>query len=225
MKILNHGSLVLVDSMGNDMSIVRSARVSYDAEARTGEDAGKDAKLINYLMKNKHTTPFEAVTLTFEIKCPIFVTRQVHRHRTFSYNEISARYSVLPAEFYVPEVSQITSQSKANKQQRTDEVLPNAEALQHAILSSCHDAHNLYNRLIREGCPRELARGVLPVNTYTKFFMTGNLLNFFKFIALRSHPHAQYEVAVYSDAMLVMIEEIAPIATAAFKEHWLGEQV
>src|SRR5687768_15107954 len=126
-SVLDHGFIRLVDSMGSDLSVVRSARVSYDAEWRTGEDEGKDAKLINYLMKNRHTSPFESVTFTFEVKAPIFVFRQWHRHRTWSFNEVSARYSELPEEFYVPAVEQITTQSTSNKQMRTDEQHPAAE--------------------------------------------------------------------------------------------------
>ena len=102
MKVLDHGYVRLVDHMGSDLSVVRAARVSYDADWRTGEDEGKDAKLIHYLMKNHHTSPFESVTFTFEVKAPIFVFRQWHRHRTWAFNEVSARYSKLPEEFYVP---------------------------------------------------------------------------------------------------------------------------
>lgn len=220
-KLLNHGLVRLVDSMGSDLSIVRSARVSYDAAWRAGEDEGKDAKLLDYLLKNKHTSPFECVTFTFEVKAPIFVLRQWHRHRTFSFSEISARYSVLPEEYYIPEVSQITGQSKSNKQQRTDDEHPESEAIQDAISRSCAASFEAYHALIAKGCPRELARGVLPVNTYSHMFATVNLLNLFKFLSLRIHPHAQYEIQVYAEAMLGLIEPIVPHSVAAFKEHWL----
>lgn len=125
-NVLDHGFVRLVDSMGSDLSIIRSARVSYDAEWRTGEDEGKDEKLIRYLWKNNHVSPFESVTFTFEIAGPIFVIRQWQRHR-WSYNEVSARYSELPEEFYVPEPRHITTQSSNNKQMRTDEQHKNAE--------------------------------------------------------------------------------------------------
>ena len=128
-NLLDHGIMRMVDHMGNDLSIVRNARVSYDAEWRAGNDKGSDEKLINYLYKNKHSTPFESVTVTFEVKAPIFVFRQWHRHRTQSYNELSARYKELPEEFYVPEIEQITTQSKDNKQMRTDEIHPKAKQL------------------------------------------------------------------------------------------------
>lgn len=220
-KLLNHGHLRLVESMGSDLSVVRNARVSYDAEWRSGEDEGKDAKLIDYLVKNKHTSPLESVTFTFDVKAPIFVYRQWHRHRTWAYNEISARYSELPEEYYVPEISQITGQSTTNKQMRTDEVHPMAAEYQRAIADQCATAFSLYKRMIAGGCPRELARGVLPLNTYSHMFGTVNLLNLMKFIQLRNHNHAQYEIRVYAQAMLDLIRPVVPIATAAFERHWL----
>lgn len=219
-KLLNHGYVRLVDHMGNDLSVVRSARVSYDAELRTGEDAGKDAKLINYLLKNRHTSPFESVTFTFEVKLPIFVVRQWQRHRMQSYSEISARYSELPDEYYVPELAHITTQSVANKQQRTDQENDNAFLIQSVIANTNRQSFIEYSKLISLGCPRELARGVLPVNTYTKMFATVNLLNLFKFIQLRDHAHSQYEIQVYAKAMLELITPIVPECVAAFKEHW-----
>lgn len=217
-KLLDHGYVRLFENMGNDLSIVRNARGSYDAEWRTGEDEGKDAKLIHYLMKNRHTSPFEAVTFTFQVKAPIFVFRQWHRHRTWSFNEISARYAELPEEFYVPDVSKITSQSKNNKQQRTDTPLHNADRINEMIAYSCKNAFGYYKILIADGCPRELARGVLPVNTYSKMFATVNLHNLLGFIRLRDHSHAQWEMQVYAKAMLELIRDIVPVAVAAFEE-------
>lgn len=216
-NVLNHGTIRLVDHMGSDLSVVRSARVSYDAEWRTGEDEGKDAKLINYLMKNRHTSPFESVTFTFEVKAPIFVFRQWHRHRTWSFNEISARYSELPEEFYVPELDKITTQSVNNKQQRTTEQLASAEHCRSIIETSCRGAFIEYQNLLTQGCPRELARGVLPVNTYSKMFATVDLHNLLGFIRLRDHSHAQYEIMVYAKAMLELIKPIVPISVAAFE--------
>jgi thymidylate synthase (FAD) len=216
-KILDHGLVRLVDHMGSDLSIVRSARVSYDADWRAGEDEGSDRKLINYLMRNRHTTPFESVQVTFEIKAPIFVFRQWHRHRTFSYNEVSARYTALPAEYYVPEVAQITTQSTSNKQMRTDEQHSMAAAIQEVIRTQSRQAHEVYHVLIKKGCPRELARSVLPVNTYSHMFCSVSLHNLFNFLRLRLHSHAQYEIRVYAEAMLNLIEPIAPVAVGAFK--------
>jgi thymidylate synthase (FAD) len=221
-KLLDHGHVRLVESMGSDLSIVRNARVSYDAEWRAGEDAGKDAKLINYLLKNKHTSPFEACVFTFDVKAPIFVFRQWHRHRTWAFNEISARYSALPAEFYVPDIDQITTQSTTNKQMRTAEQNENASHISEAIRLQSEAAFATYKALIEKSCPRELARSVLPVGTYSHMFGTVNLLNLFKFLQLRLHPHAQYEIRVYAEAMLELIEPVVPVAVAAFREHVLA---
>lgn len=216
--LLDHGFVRLVDHMGSDLSIVRNARVSYDAEWRAGEDEGSDARLINYLYNHGHNTPFEAVTLTFDVKAPIFVFRQWHRHRTQSYNELSARYRELPEEFYIPEASQITTQSTDNKQMRTDEVHPQAEQFRRTMANHNATAFRHYKQMIADGCPRELARSVLPVSTYSHMFATMNLNNLFKFLAERLHPHAQYEIRVYAEAMLKLIEPVAPVAVAAFKK-------
>lgn len=216
-QCLNHGHVRLVEHMGSDLSIVRNARVSYNAEWRSGEDEDKDRRLIHYLWRNRHTSPFEAVVFTFDIKCPIFVARQWHRHRTWAYNEISARYAALPDEFYVPDLDKITTQSTSNKQMRTDEQHPLAASIAATIHDECEHSHIVYNELIQSGTPRELARGVLPVNTYTHFFGTVNLNNLFKFISLRSHEHAQYEIRVYSDAILELIEPVVPIAVEAYR--------
>lgn len=217
-QVLDHGLVRLVDHMGNDLSIVRAARVSYDADWRTGEDEGKDEKLIAYLMKNHHTSPFEAVTFTFEVKAPLFVFRQWHRHRTWSYNEVSARYSELPEEFYVPELSDITHQSESNKQMRTSQQHDNALLMQSYMRKSMMDAFALYKELLAQGCPRELARSVLPCSTYSRMFATVDLHNLFHFLRLRLHEHAQKEIRVYAEAMLELVEPIVPYAVAAFKE-------
>lgn len=217
-QVLDHGLVRLVDHMGNDLSIIRAARVSYDADWRTGEDEGKDEKLIAYLMKNHHTSPFEAVTFTFEVKAPLFVFRQWHRHRTWSYNEVSARYSELPEEFYVPELSDITTQSTSNKQMRTDAQHPQAVLMQSYMRKSMMDAFALYKELLAQGCPRELARSVLPTSTYSRMFATVDLHNLFHFLRLRLHEHAQKEIRVYAEAMLELVEPIVPYAVAAFKE-------
>lgn len=221
--VLDHGFVRLVDHMGSDLSIVRNARVSYDADWRAGEDKGSDTRLINYLYKNGHNTPFEAVTVTFDVKAPIFVYRQWHRHRTQSYNELSARYRELPEEFYVPEVSQITTQSKDNKQMRTEEQHPQARMLKGWIETNNKEAFAVYKQLIAQGCPREIARTVLPLGTYSHMFATANLHNWFRFLAERLHPHAQYEIRIYAEAILQLLEPIAPVAVAAFKEHTLKE--
>ena len=217
-KLLNYGSIRLVESMGSDLSIVRSARVSYNADWRTGEDEGKDERLIAYLMKNKHTTPFESVVFTFEVKAPIFVFRQWHRHRTWSFNEISARYSKLPEEFYVPQRAHITQQSKDNKQARTAEQHSHSQYIQAYIEKTGLAAFAQYKEFLEMVCPRELARSILPVGTYSKMFATVDLHNLFHFLRLRLHEHAQYEIRVYAEAVLELIEPVVPIAVKYFKE-------
>jgi len=228
-NLLDHGLLRLVsymqpvpenktDDWNGDLEITRNARVSYDASAKAGEDKGSDANLINFLYKNGHNTPFEAMTFTFEIKAPIFVFRQWHRHRTQSYNELSARYKELPEIFYIPGTDQITTQSTDNKQMRTNEVNPNAEQIQKILRMSNTNSFDAYHTMLELGCPRELARTALPFGTYSHMFATVNLNNLFKFIAERSHEHAQYEIRVYSDALLKLIEPIVPAAVAAFKK-------
>lgn len=217
--ILDHGFVRLVDHMGSDLSIARNARVSYDAEWRAGEDTGSDARLIRYLYEHRHNTPFEAVTFTFDVKAPIFVFRQWHRHRTQSFNELSARYRQLPSEFYIPEASQITTQSTDNKQMRTDEQHPDAEVFRTMMRENNEAAFAMYESMLAEGCPRELARSVLPVSTYSHMFATMNLHNLFNFLAERLHPHAQYEIRVYAEAILQLIEPIVPVAVSAFKKR------
>lgn len=223
-KLLDFGHVRLVDHMGSDLSIVRSARVSYNAVWRTGEDAGKDVKLIQYLIKNRHTTPLEAVTFTFDVKAPIFVFRQWHRHRTWAYNEMSARYTELPEEFYVPDAAQITTQSTSNKQMRTDELHPQAEEMRQIMIESNQRSFSAYHKMLEMGCPRELARSVLPVATYSQMFGTVNLHNLFHFLGLRTHSHAQYEIRVYALAMLELIRPIVPVAVTAWEELQLTKK-
>jgi len=214
-KVLDHGLVRLVDYMGGDLSISRNARVSYDAEARE-EDKG----LIKYLLMNGHNTPFESTCITFEVKAPIFVFRQWHRHRTQSYNELSARYRELPEEYYLPEAEMITLQSKDNKQMRTKEEHPYSELIKSDIDAANRASFQVYKRLLRADTPRELARSVLPVGAYSHMFATANLFNWYRFCKERSHEHAQYEIQVYSNAILTFLEGIAPIATAVFREKY-----
>lgn len=214
--VLDHGFVRLVDSMGGDLSVARAARVSYDAAWRAGEDHGSDARLIRYLWKNHHTSPFEAVTLTFEVKAPIFVFRQWHRHRTWSYNEVSARYSELPEQFYVPRADMIGTQSASNKQMREIGGENNEAAA--LIAESCAASFRQYHILIKQGVPRELARSVLPVATYSHMFATVDLLNLMKFLTLRCHEHAQHEIRVYADAMRELARTVAPVSIAAWED-------
>lgn len=219
--VLDHGFVRLVDSMGGDVSIARAARVSYAAAWRAGQDKGSDARLIRYLWKNRHTSPFEAVTFTFEVKAPMFVLRQWHRHRMWSYNELSARYRELPEEFYVPDPAVIGAPSSDNKQGRSlegvDITARKAEA--EALRAACRQAFETYHKLRDSGWPNELARTVLPVATYSHMFATVDLLNLLKFLELRAHPHAQYEIREYASALRKLAETVAPVAVGvAFGE-------
>lgn len=217
-KVLDHGMVRLVDSMGSDLSVSRSARVSYDAAWRAGEDQGSDARLIRYLWKNKHTTPFESVTFTFEVKAPIFVLRQWMRHRTWAFNELSARYRELPGVFYVPKPEHIGTQAKNNKQGRDySTCMQDPSWASNLIHMLSRDAHRSYNTLLLHGMPRELARMVLPLNTYSHMFATVNLLNLLKFITLRADAHAQYEIVVYAEALLELIRPIVPVCVQAYE--------
>lgn len=218
-ELLDHGYVRLVESMGSDLSVVRAARVSYDAAWRAGEDKGSDTRLIRYLAANQHTTPFEAVEFQFEVKAPIFVFRQWHRHRTWSFNELSARYRELPEEFYVPELEQITTQSTDNKQVRTTEQHPQAADFRMFMQDVGGIAFDRYRAMIANGCPRELARSVLPTSTYSHMFAKVDLLNLLKFLKLRDHDHAQYEIRVYAQAMAQLAREVAPVSVAA----WLDQ--
>lgn len=215
--VLDHGFVRRIDSMGTDQSVVRAARVSHDAAWRAGEDESSDARLIKYLWRNKHTTPFEAVTFTFEVKAPIFVLRQWHRHRTWSYNEVSARYTALPEEWYTPDPINIGVQSAVNKQARDLGISAGgSHTAAGQIRATCEHAFRAYRMLLEDGVPRELARSVLPVATYSHMFATVNLLNLFRFLTLRCDNHAQYEIRVYADAIKELIRPVVPVCMEAF---------
>lgn len=212
--VLDHGFVRLVDSMGSDLSIVRNARVSYAAEWRTGEDAGKDQRLIKRLWNDKHTSPFESVEFVFEVQCPIFVTRQWHRHRRWQYwslNEVSARYSVLPELFYIPNQEQIGYQSPENKQGRTDNKHDLADIIQRDMETFCQAAFALYKTFNKFDVTRELARGVLPFFTYTHFFCKIDLLNLIDFLVLRKDPHAQWEIRQYANVIESLVKQVVPV--------------
>jgi len=227
-EVLDDWFVRYIDHMGDDLSIVRAARVSYDADWREGME-GKtqsDDKLIRYLMMNSHTSPFEAVQFTFEIKVPLFLARQWHRHRTWAYNEVSARYTELDMGHFVPEPQFIGIQSKDNKQgtdfvpwnAMTSEEQTQAQRACEIIDRSCIESFDAYSKLLKMGVPRERARVVLPVASYTRYFGSVNLHNLFHFLQLRLHSHAQYEIRQYAEAILAIIEPKVPVAVASFKE-------
>jgi len=192
----------------------------------TNQGGEKDAKLLRYMYRNRHTSPFEAMVFTFEIKCPIFIARQWHRHRTWSYNEVSARYTELPSDFYVPAVSHIGTQDPKNKQAReikgtadSDINVIHLALSQDIIRETSEKSHLAYQELLARRVPREIARSVLPVNTYTRYFGTVDLHNLIHFIRLRSDSHAQWEIQEYSNALIELIKPICPIAVGFIIEE------
>ncbi|MBN1519802.1 MAG: FAD-dependent thymidylate synthase [Spirochaetales bacterium] len=215
------GFVRLVDYMGGDQRIVQAARVSYGAGTKTLRE---DAKLIDYLLRNEHTSPFEQVILTFHIKMPIFVARQWIRHRTARLNEISGRYSVMRDEFWLPEPSVLAKQSQDNKQGRQAEPLPpnEAAAVIQELASGQKDAYAAYTRLLDRGLARELARVNLPLSLYTEWYWQMDLHNLFRFLALRLDPHAQREIRDYAKIILMITEAVAPLACESFRAHMLG---
>lgn len=219
-SVLDRGFVRLVDSMGNDSSIVQAARVSYHLGIKTPK---KDRQLIHYLMRNDHTSPFEQVVFKFHIKLPIFVARQLIRHRTARVNEISGRYTQLKNEFYIPQRMHICRQSKDNKQGR--ETSPVNSVCAKTVIDTIHHANNeaysAYEKMIDMNIAKELARIVLPVNIYTELYWQIDLHNLFHFLKLRLDCHAQYEIRVYAEAIRDLIIDICPIAYKAFIRHKL----
>lgn len=217
-KVLDHGFVRLVDYLGGDDRIVQAARVSYGAGTKTVRD---DARLINYLLRNEHTSPFEQVVLTFHVKMPIFVARQWVRHRTARMNEISGRYSVMSDDFYMPE--RLPIQSTDNKQGSSAESIP--EEVSKEIMGLMEqDQKELYARytdLIERGVSREIARINLPLSLYTEIYWQIDLHNLFHFLKLRLDAHAQYEIRVYAEVMGEIAKIVAPVAWEAFEEHVL----
>lgn len=219
--VLNKGFVRLVDYLGGDQRIVQSARVSYGAGTKSFR---QDRGLIHYLLKHEHTSPFEQVVLTFHTKMPIFVARQWVRHRTARLNEISGRYSVMKDEFYLPEPDQVRFQSESNKQARSDEALPLAEAMQiiEAMETEQKAVYANYESMIEKGVARELARANLPISLYTEWYWQIDLHNLFHFLRLRMDAHAQYEIRVFAEALAQCAQAVAPLAYEAFEEHILG---
>jgi thymidylate synthase (FAD) len=220
-RVLDKGFVRLVDYMGGDARIVQSARVSYGGGTKT---VRQDRGLINYLMKNWHTSPFEQVQLTFHAKMPVFVARQWVRHRTARLNEISGRYSVMKDEFYVPDAENIRPQSTDNKQGRSEARYSGDEELE--IIRMFEDeqkaVYGNYEKLLEMNVARELARNNLPLSLYTEWYWQIDLHNLFHFLRLRMDAHAQYEIRVYAEAMAKCAQAVAPLAYEAFEEHILG---
>ncbi len=217
--VLDKGFVRLVDYLGGDARIVQAARVSYGEGTKSYRE---DAALIDYLLRNEHTSPFEQVVLTFHIKLPIFVARQWIRHRTARVNEISGRYSILKDEFYLPAPEDVALQSRDNKQGRA-EPLPADEAA--AVIARLEAgqkaAYAEYTALVDMGLARELARIDLPLSLYTEWYWQIDLHNLFRFLALRLDAHAQKEIRAYAAVLLEIARRVAPAATASFERHTL----
>jgi thymidylate synthase (FAD) len=230
--VLDHGFLRIIDYMGSDEAVVQAARVSYGRGTRKVQD---DAGLINYLMRHRHTTPFEMCEIKYHVKLPIFVARQWIRHRTASVNEYSARYSVMDREFYVPAPEHLAAQSSSNRQGR-ERVLPGDEALRVlALLREDADrCFRHYEEMLNEdpagnprddqrtGLDRELARMNLTLSTYTQWYWKIDLHNLLHFLSLRADAHAQYEIRAYAEAMLETVSRWVPITYDAYLNHRIG---
>jgi thymidylate synthase (FAD) len=218
LPVLDRGFVRLVDYMGGDAAIVQAARVSYGAGTKTVRE---DRGLINYLMRHRHTTPFEMCELKLHIKLPIFVARQMIRHRSANVNEMSGRYSIIPDEFYVPAEEHVGLQSKANRQGRTvEEVPPELRAKVLEIMRGVPERiYPQYEELLEAGIARELARICLPVSAYTEWYWKIDLHNLFHFLSLRADPHAQFEIREYANQIAVCARAVAPMAFAAFEEY------
>lgn len=215
--VLDHGYVKFIESWGSDERIIESARMS---TAKGFQGWETDARLLRYLWEHKHLTPFEMVGLTVEIQAPIFVFREWHRHRTQSYNELSARYTELPNLFYIPSLERLTNggQSKANKQSSGEILGQNiAQHSQLIIKQASVEARVLYEKLLADGVSRELARLVIPVNQYSRMRASANLRNWLGFLELRQAEGAQWEIRQYANVVGDLIGELFPKTYELFK--------
>jgi len=224
------GSVEYISHMGDDLSIVNAARVSFGSQKEEIEE--RDVKLIKYLMQHNHTSPFEHCAITMRFIVPLFIRSQHHRHRTWSYNEISRRYTSVDMEFYSPPAfrTQHKSNRQASNNQLIDPVLNSSymsigfESASTAVKEHANRSLNLYNAMLDAGICREQARGVLPQNLYTQYYGTTNLHNLLKFISLRSHEGAQWEIQQVANACLGIALKHFPIATEAYIEKHISEK-
>lgn len=230
--VLDHGWLICLDYMGDDKAITDAARVSYGRGTRKVND---DRGLIRYLMRMNHSSPFEQAEIKFHLKLPIFVMRQLVRHRMANLNEVSGRYSVLDNEFYLPSPDMLAPQSTDNRQGRAGKLaLSEASYVLHLLHNDAMLCHRHYRDLLneddngeqidpnRQGLARELARINLTLNTYTQIYWKIDLHNLMHFLRLRTDPHAQYEIRVYADVLLSVLEKWVPLTAEAFREYRLG---
>ena len=230
--VLDHGFVRVIDYMGDDGAVVQAARVSYGRGTR---QVSEDAGLIRYLMRHRHSTPFEMCEIKFHVKLPIFVARQWIRHRTANVNEYSARYSVLDREFYLPSPDQLCAQASSNRQGRGDPLGPaDAARVLSLLKADAETAYAHYEAMLnqredgspedpeRGGLARELARINLSLNYYTQWYWKIDLHNLLHFLSLRAEGHAQYEIRVYAEAMLEVVKRWVPGVYAAFLEYRMG---
>ena len=231
-EVLDHGFIRVIDYMGDDSSIVQSARVSYGkGTKKISNDKGR----IKYLMRHRHSTPFEMCEIKFHIKLPIFIARQWIRHRTANVNEYSARYSILDKEFYIPSAENLAAQSAINNQGRGDALTDDeASNVIQILKKDAEQTYSNYETLLNEssegniidesksGIARELARMNLTLNTYTQWYWKIDLNNLLHFLALRADDHAQYEIRVYADAMLDIVKKWVPLTYEAFEDYRIG---
>lgn len=230
--VLDHGFIRVIDYMGDDSSIVQSARVSY---GKGTKKVSTDEGLIKYLMRHRHSTPFEMCEIKYHVKLPIFIARQWIRHRTANVNEYSARYSILDKEFYLPAKEQLAAQSQNNRQGRGDVLQgKQAEEVLNILKDDATRTYDNYEKLLNErfdgtkidenkvGLARELARMNLTLNTYTQWYWKTDLLNLLNFLFLRADNHAQYEIRVYADKMLETVKKWVPITYQAFMDYRVG---
>jgi thymidylate synthase (FAD) len=213
--VLDCGHVRLVDVMGDDERIEQVARLSYGKGTRSVSDR---RHLLRYLMRNRHMSPFEQAVITLDMKMPIFVARQLIRHRTASYNELSGRYSEMPEEYYIPD--EIYEQSTTNKQGRGTRMDEETEDdRRFGIEDTCAVAFTEYKRLIEGDVARETARMVLPLSTYTQWCMTINLHNLLHMLALRLDPHAQWETRQYAEVIADIVFDWVPLVWEAFCDY------
>ena len=230
--VLDHGFIRVIDYMGDDSSIVQSARVSY---GKGTKKVSTDEGLIRYLMRHWHSTPFEMCEIKYHVKLPIFIARQWIRHRTANVNEYSARYSILDKEFYIPAKEQLSAQSTNNRQGRGDLITgQQADEVLKILKDDAVRTYDNYEKMLNErfdgtiidekksGLARELARMNLTLNSYTQWYWKTDLLNLMNFLFLRGDSHAQYEIRVYAEKMLDTVKKWVPITHAAFLDYRVG---
>jgi thymidylate synthase (FAD) len=230
--VLDHGFIRVIDYMGDDSSIVQSARVSY---GKGTKKVSTDEGLIRYLMRHWHSTPFEMCEIKYHVKLPIFIARQWIRHRTANVNEYSARYSILDKEFYIPAKEQLSAQATNNRQGRGELITgKQADEVLKILKDDAVKTYENYEKMLNErfdgtiidekksGLARELARMNLTLNSYTQWYWKTDLLNLMNFLFLRGDSHAQYEIRVYAQKMLDTVKKWVPITHAAFLDYRVG---